>query len=571
LRTTARKRQSEAGQAVFFLILGLTFFLLAAVGIGIDGSHLYAQRQMAQAAADSAAQAGILSMLDGTTTGTTYGNAGPYTSPASYTCTSSDTKTACRYASLNGFTPGASGDSVTITFGDSTSSSAPSVSLSSKSTTPVSWMTATVSRNVSTFLMRLIGPTVTTVTASGTAAIVDAKSTLPIVVLHRTLAGAFSKNGSNDVIICGGPSQSIQVDSTDTGAVSVSGNSGHIDLTHAGPLDSGNCTTGTGADFDSSGGPTSNPTGLELGSLPGEYISGASPIDDPFINMPAPLQPGTGYTHSDSIIGPCSTYPSKTCTLSPGVGDCPSDLTTHTSQTSCTMYSPGYYDNGISPSGGFVIFRPGVYYINHNGFQLGSNTIARMAITSPYNLDPNSGDSAYTGWTQGMLIYNSPQSPVKSSKDILSIAANSGQINNYVFPNAAACGTDVVTGSALGGNCLVGANGGTIPSVSGACPTTATLNAMFYGALFFQDRTVGTNLTHSFSGGGGLTLIGTIYASSLTGGSYQTVSLQGNGGSTTTLQGQIIVDALSLGGTSAIAMNLSGLPCYTVRRVALVQ
>jgi Flp pilus assembly protein TadG len=48
------------------VVLALGIFLLAAIGLGIDGSRLYAERQMAQAAADATAQAAMMSIFDGT-------------------------------------------------------------------------------------------------------------------------------------------------------------------------------------------------------------------------------------------------------------------------------------------------------------------------------------------------------------------------------------------------------------------------------------------------------------------------------------------------------------------------
>ena len=56
----------ERGQAVLLLVLGLSFFLIGALGLAIDGGQMYAQRQMAQTAADAAAQAGIMSLFAGT-------------------------------------------------------------------------------------------------------------------------------------------------------------------------------------------------------------------------------------------------------------------------------------------------------------------------------------------------------------------------------------------------------------------------------------------------------------------------------------------------------------------------
>ncbi len=47
-------------------LLALSTFVLGAIGLAIDGSNLFAQRQMIQAAADAAAQAGMMSIFDGT-------------------------------------------------------------------------------------------------------------------------------------------------------------------------------------------------------------------------------------------------------------------------------------------------------------------------------------------------------------------------------------------------------------------------------------------------------------------------------------------------------------------------
>src|SRR5215813_14696201 len=139
------RRNGEKGQATLAVLLATSIFLIGAIGLGIDGAHLYAQRQMAQVAADAAAQAGIMTYFDGTNTTTTVATSSPYT------CTSSDTKTACQYAVLNGF--GTSDDVITIDYGDDTSVSKPAgVALSPMATDPVSWVKVTITRNVHTTL-----------------------------------------------------------------------------------------------------------------------------------------------------------------------------------------------------------------------------------------------------------------------------------------------------------------------------------------------------------------------------------------------------------------------------------
>lgn len=555
MKTPVKRRRAESGQAILLVILAMGTFLLGAVGLAVDGAHLYAQRQMAQAAADAAAQAGIMSIFDGSNiSGSTH-----YFDPATgvHNCGTGDAGTPCFYAqTLNGF----NGTDDTVTYEPN-----PGVSVPGLSSDPVNLLRVTVQRSVPTTLIRMLGPTASTIKATGTAAILTVMAPVPILVLHPTLGAAFSKNGTNDVVICGGPTRSIQVNSDGTlppqgnataPAISISGNSGTINLNNAGPLDSGNCDSGTGADIDSHGGPstTSPPSGLLLGTKPGHYIDPASPLKDPLLGMPAPP--------IHTTVGHYTVYP-------PGQHGCPSTLPT-TGSVECRVYSPGLYDGStaattLNLTQVFAIFQPGIYTITHKGFTLGNNTIVRMA-QSPDNFDPTpAGDPAATTWTQGMLVYNSPTTPVNQNNDVISIAANAGQISNVKYPT---------TDCPAGGNCLVGANGGAL--TSDLCSSDTALNSSYYGVLFFQNRSTATTLNHSLQGGGGLSIKGTIYlthtaVSTASDGTYQSLNLQGTSGSTTKVQGEIITDVLSLGGTSQIVMNLSGLACYHVRQVALVQ
>ena len=88
VKLAVQKKKSEAGQAVLLVVAAMSVFLLGAVGLAVDGSHLYAQRQAAQAAADAAAQAGIVSIFNGT-------NAGNLASTGDYWCTTTDTTSPC--------------------------------------------------------------------------------------------------------------------------------------------------------------------------------------------------------------------------------------------------------------------------------------------------------------------------------------------------------------------------------------------------------------------------------------------------------------------------------------------
>ena len=92
----------EKGQARPLIVVAMGLFLIAALGLVMDGAQIYAHRQMAQDAADAAAQAGIMSIFTGTNV--TGGNPlGTGTSPGAHTCTTTDPITPCVYARNNDF------------------------------------------------------------------------------------------------------------------------------------------------------------------------------------------------------------------------------------------------------------------------------------------------------------------------------------------------------------------------------------------------------------------------------------------------------------------------------------
>src|SRR6266702_2663771 len=184
-RSLVTRFKEEDGQAIVLVALAMGIFLLGAIGLAVDGSILYTQRQMAQAAADAAAQAGIMSIFDGTNgAGAAQFVATPGTS---FTCTTTDAKTPCAYARLNGF-GGSASDTVTVSFPTPPGTAAPGVALSGSD--PTNLIKVSVSRDVNTTLLRLLGSTVTTMKATAMAAIVDVIAPVPILVTHPTLDGA---------------------------------------------------------------------------------------------------------------------------------------------------------------------------------------------------------------------------------------------------------------------------------------------------------------------------------------------------------------------------------------------
>jgi hypothetical protein len=504
MRSFVKRYKEEDGQTIVLAALAMSIFLFGAIGLAVDGAHMYAQRQMAQTAADAAAMGGIMTIFGGTTGATGTG----FSTTSSFTCTTTDTRTPCAYASKNGF-GGSASDTVTVTFPASTA--APGVVLSPDPAFPVTLIQATVTRNVSTTLMALLGPTVSTVSASAMAAIVSVNAPVPILITHPSMDGSLSMNGNPNIQICGGPSRSIQVNSRSGVANNAVGNNAIIDLSHAGPLDKkGDCSTGTGADFGTLGGPSSPPFTFQGGTKPGKYRQPAQAIPDPLAGVPAPPVPTTPGT-----VGP---------SIGAGTGMCPTWAT-----KGCNILTPGLYTADPNLKNTTALMQPGIYYIQNGGFSCTANCNLIMAPS------PTTDVTTGTGWDGtvaggGVLIYNSGTGPIN-------IGSN-GSVD------------------------LIGSKAASI----------------YKNILFFEDHSAPANTgskAHSIGGGGALTLRGTIYltndlATMADATHYQGLSLQGNPSSGTLIQGEIIVGALSLGGTGGITMNLNPSATVIVSQVALV-
>jgi hypothetical protein len=481
------------------LVVGaLGLVMMGALGLAIDSGQLYGHRQMAQTAADAAAQSAALSIYGGTNTG---GNA---FGDSSFTCTNgTDARTPCAYARLNSFGTTGSTDTVDVDFPTTVSG----VTLSA-AFNPAA-VHVLITRPVKVSFLRMLGAAATTsIKAAGTAAITDIPVAVPILILHPTLSGSFALGGNSSIQVCGGPSQSIQVNSSSATAVSVSG-SVHVDLSHAGPADTaGNCTSGTGGDFGVFGGPrTPNPPSwlTPLGSKE-DYYSPNPPIQDPYKNVPYPSDPGA------PPFAPVNG-------VALGTGSCPATLPNgDTPGKPCTIYWPGTYPGGIDIKNQTAVFNPGIYYISGGGFTSGANGDAVMCATGC------TADTSGCCSEGGMLVYL----------------------------------------TASGGKAEIGANGAVFLKGSDQGST-------YKGLLFFGNRSMPAT-THKFGGGGAMTLEGTIYLTNttMTSTTFQTVLLRGSSGSSTLIKGQIIVSAIDLGGTGDIIMQLNPDLLLTVPQVALV-
>src|SRR3989449_308329 len=321
--SSLRRWSPQQGQSFLIIVILIAFFLLAVLGLATDYSQVWAHRQMAQGAADAACQAGAADVfLKGTDpTGNIPGVDFSWIDGSTFDCSARPNSVPCKYASFNGY----SESNVSVSF----PSSLPGVSgiPSGFGTIPNPYIKVTVTDPVATYFTRIASSIKTVnVKASAACGLNVINAPVPLVVLHRTAGPSLQVNGSASVTVLGGPTRSIQVDSSSSTAVSA----GTVDLHLAGP-------GGSGADFAVFGGPTTKPAGVNVGTS-GKWIPGANPFGDPFASTSAPTRPtGTGSAGSAKPV----TYKTNGCPDTNGcieysAGD----------YTSCSTGSISYGANG---------------------------------------------------------------------------------------------------------------------------------------------------------------------------------------------------------------------------------
>jgi hypothetical protein len=291
----------------------MSILLIGALGLAIDGGQMYAHRQMAQAAADAAAQAGIMNILDGTnaTSGHPFGTGTPPI--ASSVCTTTDARTPCIYARDNGF-GGTSSDTVTLSFPATVSG----VALSS-ATVPA--FAVTVQRTLKTGLIRFIGAGATsTITAKATAGLVGTVSPNCVYALDPSAPNAFQATNGATVALNG---CSIAVNSSNNSALIVSG----------GSIVTASVISVVGGDVISGG-----------SSITPAATNGVPLAADPLASLPSPT------------VGACNHT-----NYSPGYGT--------------WALTPGVYCGGINISNGATAtFAAGTYIINGGALSLVGGT-----------------------------------------------------------------------------------------------------------------------------------------------------------------------------------------------------
>src|SRR5258707_7479800 len=103
-RSNLRRSSTQSGQAFLIIVVLICLFLLAVLGLVTDYSQVWAHRQMAQAAADAACQAGAADLfLKGTdpTASTDFPGLDFTWIGSTFDCSTKSRSVPCTYASLN--------------------------------------------------------------------------------------------------------------------------------------------------------------------------------------------------------------------------------------------------------------------------------------------------------------------------------------------------------------------------------------------------------------------------------------------------------------------------------------
>jgi hypothetical protein len=357
-------RKGEEGQAVLLVMVAASIFLIGAVGLAIDGAQLYAQRQMAQTAADAAAQAAALSIFHGTNaTAST-----PFATTTRITCTSTTNPTPCAYAGFNGFVGGTAGDTVTVDFPtavsgvSSLSAAAPAVLV-------------TVQRTVNTTLLRFLGPSSSVIRATATAASIQSALQNCITTLDPSASASLQLRGNASLNL---PTCGIAVDSNSTSALAVNGN---VSVT----ADSIQVVGGV----DTKGNVSLNPT----------PTTGVASVADPLGSVPAPT------VHSPCNFTQAPITGNTTITLLPGTYCNGLSIGGNANVT----FSPGtfvFLGGGLNASGNISLTGAGVTF--YNTFDA-THSYAPISVTGNFNANLSAPAS---GPLQGMLFFQDRNAPL---------------------------------------------------------------------------------------------------------------------------------------------------------------
>lgn len=567
---------SERGQTIVFVLMALSLFLIAAVGLTVDISNLWFHRQMAQGAADAACTAGAMDMYVGAATGTfpananftpgtafDCGNTTPNTSPAT-------SPTPCWYASTNGYpspstfsglTPGQASNNVYGSF----PSSVPGVTTPPSSYSSSPFLRIDIVDRVQVFFMALLtGSGTQDVRAFSECGLQAVKGPLPVAVLDPN-GTTPSLSGPASLSIVSGGSRSLQVNLNYRHAIS---GLSSVNLCQAGPDYCGGSLGVWGSDAQDVFFVTACSSSLCTGTqrTPTWDVPSA-PTADPFAQLAAPAVPGTTagpgpYAYTKSGTNGCVSYGTDGY---------------------CDEYGPGYYKTGLCvihtgtcPSGvtggkyHAAIFDPGVYYIT-GGMYVDTNSCVRPSAV------PGSGVNAIGGT---MFYFSDANSISFNSSGSFCPAAYSPSSGT---PSEECTGTSVLPTnipSTISGSVLLGPCTGTYGDPLG----TSDPNGEQRGILFFQNRSQNATTNPSFLGGGQVLAAGIMYFHQcVSGGSdtgvgcassafNDTLSLgNGTAGAATYVLGGIVADHISLTTGSSTTVNLSSSPAYNLLKTSVLR
>ena len=585
------RRPDDRGQAMLMVVLAMGIFLLGAVAFGVDIANLWFHRQAAQTAADAACTAGAMDLLYDAE-----GQPAPASSSGSWTwigqnnlncsghfSTGSSMYAPCWYGAQNGYNgtglvTGSASNQVSLSSPTSVSGVSTCSSSSSGTACLPGWVTypllqVNVSDRVKVFFMGMInGKQTMDVGAQAICGVLQVQSPVPLIVLDPRNETSVTNVGNFTIDIYGGPQRSIQVNSTSTSAVSISGASGSINLSQGGPNQTGSSLGVTGAEPGSS-----VSRNLSLGTT-GQYIAPDGPISDPFATVCAPGQTSDCQTTMDGTAGPGVPAAAPAVgTVPPGVDGCPAS-----GVTSCDHYQAGSYSTGIDVKNRIAVFDPGLYYVS-GGLTLdtGSQVCPGTGV-APYAGDGSFGATFYLADNYSISVNSNSGSgtttPCTNSSGSALTAADIKCTATSTLPG------NLPGTTALYGNILLAPCSGYYGDPLGTSDPTGEQRGM----LFFQNRSQSLSSKNQpqWGGGGAFTLGGAMYfhycdsssgvagdgvSCNTTNGYTDQLSLQGGSCSGTYILGNIIIDQLALGGNPCINMDLSPTVAYPVLKASLLQ
>lgn len=566
---TPRHLPAEAGQVFVFVLLALGLFLLGAMAFAVDFGNLWFHRQAAQNAADAGCTSGAMDILVASQSAAT-GKQG-FTIGTAFDCATTPAAAPCKYAASNGYS-GANtvpGNQVLVSF----PASDPNVSNTTPPLPPASmaahpFIRVDVIDHVQTFFWGLLsGGSTQNVRAFAVCGALLLKSSTPILVLDPANTATLSVQDTPDIVIYGGPSKSIQVNSSSATAVSVASGAS-VDLSKGGP-------SLTGGSIGVAGGPVSAPGGFNFGTT-GSWGYPSAVISDPFATLCAPGQsgcpqvngalapavPGAPQVPADEHAKGCGTIPCSISYHDAGHG-CPDS-------GGCDLYTAGFYGSGITiKRNNTAVFDPGLYYVV-DGLTLNSRSTVR----------PGTGSGDGSG---GTVFYFSGAQSIAVNANSGNGNGNGNSIDPFYASSLKCTGTSTLPGNlpattAIQGNVLEAPCTGYYGDPLGSSDPQDIQRGM----LFFQDRSA-SGVSANWGGGGQFLVAGILYFhhcnASGTGvgcGPPTTYydaafSLSSNSCSGTYILGSIAVDNLTLSGSSCITLDLNPSAAYLIMKASLIR